>query len=263
MPNKQTKNTDAEKCLTDLERAALENDMKCFGYLLPTNEDELEEFENIFGVTQVMLPESLKNPDFLFKVKSSESKLKPVKKSEKKQADKKKVAKAPIKTFAANAYFKKLVLAAEIATELHNEFAFGHVKFVKVQYLCDQVCNMNLASNYGRYAAGPLDPKLMYSIDAEFIKRKWFKVSKTTYGYKYIPDEKATEYKKYYPNYFGSIADKISFIINLFRKENSDFCEIVATLFAVWKELLEKNQLIDDSALISSFYGWSERKKKI
>ena len=53
-----------------------------------------------------MLPESLKNPDFLFKVKSSESKLKPVKKSEKKQVDKKKSCHKLIKTFAANAYFK-------------------------------------------------------------------------------------------------------------------------------------------------------------
>ena len=44
MTKKQTKNTDTEKCLTDLERAALEKDMKRFGYLLPTNKDELEEF---------------------------------------------------------------------------------------------------------------------------------------------------------------------------------------------------------------------------
>ena len=29
----------------------------------------------------------------------------------------------------------KTSTSVEIATELHNEFSFGHVKFVKVQYL--------------------------------------------------------------------------------------------------------------------------------
>lgn len=250
-------------CLSAKEAKALQEDMKRFGYLLPTSDEELEAFENIFGTTKVMLPAHLKKPDFIDKKKaSSESNLKPVKEKAKGISTKKKVASAPVKKITANAYFKKLVLAAEITTQLHKEYSFGHIKFVKLQYLCDQVSNIELESNYRKFAAGPLDPKLIYSIDAEFKRRKWFSVTKTNYGYKYAPDVNAQEYKIYYLRYFGNVQDKISYIIDLFRKEKSDFCEIVATLFAVWKENLEMNKSINDITLTKSFYAWSLEKRR-
>jgi hypothetical protein len=262
--SKSTKhNTKTHTCLSTKEAKALQDDLKRFGYLLPTSDEELEAFENIFGTTKVMLPAHLKNPDFIANKKaSSESNLKPVKEKASADGAKKKVAAAPVKKITANAYFKKLVLAAEITTQLHKEYSFGHIKFVKVQYLCDQVSNMDLESNYRKFAAGPLDPKLIYSIDAEFKRRKWFVVTKTNYGYKYAPDVNAQEYKIYYLRYFGNVQDKINYIIDLFRKEKSDFCEIVATLFAVWKEYLENNKPINDSMLAKSFYAWSPEKKR-
>ena len=59
--------TSSNSSLTKKEKSALENDLKQFGYLLPTNDEELEEFQKIYGTTQVMFPEHLKNTDFLFK----------------------------------------------------------------------------------------------------------------------------------------------------------------------------------------------------
>jgi hypothetical protein len=197
----------------------------------------------MFGVTKVMMPEHLKNQDFPSSGKNFiNKKLKLIKENFSESAPKK-VAKAPIKTITANAYFKKLVLAAEIATQLHKEYFFGHIKFVKIQFLCDQICSMDLSTNYGKYAAGPYDPKLMHSIDREFMKRKWFQITKTSYGFRYAPDINANEYKKYYLRYFNDFSPTIDHIINLFRKKDSDFCEIVATLFASWKEKLEKKRL--------------------
>lgn len=257
-------NTKNHPCLSAKEAKALQEDMKRFGYLLPTSDEELEAFENIFGTTKVMLPAHLKTPDFIDKKNaSSGSNLKPVKEKATANSSKKKVAVAPVKKITANAFFKKLVLAAEITTQLHKEYTFGHLKFVKLQYLCDQVSNIDLESNYKKFAAGPFDPKLIRSIDAQFKKRKWFSVTKTEYGgYKYAPDTNSEEYKKYYSRYFGDVHESISYIIDLFRKEKSDFCEIAATLFAVWKEHLEKNKPISDSTLSKSFYAWSPEKKR-
>lgn len=262
--SKSTKqNTKTHTCLSAKEAKALQEDLKRFGYLLPTSDDELEAFENIFGTTKVMLPAHLKNPDFIDKKNaSSESNLKPVKEKATGNSNKKKVAAAPVKKITANSYFKKLVLAAEITTQLYKEYSFGHIKFVKLQYLCDQVSKIELESNYRKFAAGPLDPKLIYSIDAEFKRRKWFSVTKTNYGYRYAPDINSEDYKTYYLRYFGNVQDKINYIIDLFRREKSDFCELVATLFAVWKEHLEKNKPINDNALTKSFYAWSPEKKR-
>lgn len=159
-------------------------------------------------------------------------------------------------------YFKKVVLAAEIAAQLYKEPTFGHVKFVKLLYLAENVCKMSLNTNYGRYAAGPLDPKLLYSIDSEFKKQKWFNVSKSEYGYKYEPAENIDRYKVYFLNYFKNENEDIQHLIDLLRDKKTDFCEIVATLFHVWSDLKISNALVNNSALISGFYNWDKAKKR-
>ena len=244
--------------LTPQEQKAIEEDLRHFGYLLPTTDEELEAFEQIYGTTQVIFPEHLKDPQFLF------AKSKHINYND--RVHLKKVSGISKNESVGNKksdYFKKIVLAAEIANELHDEPTFGHKKFVKIQFLCEEVCNMELSTNYKKYAAGPLDAKQMYTIDAEFKRQKWFQaVPRQNFGFKYKPLENVENYKKYYSRYYRGQAEKIEIIINLFRKQKSDFCEIIATLYAVWKELSEEKTTIADSVLIKKFYDWHEQKHK-
>jgi len=113
--------------LSEKEQIELYNDLAFFGYLLPTNETELDEFEKIYGTTQTILPKKFESPNFL-KNKKITKKANIAVSSEKKD------------------YFKKMVLAAEITSELYSENTFGHKKFVKVLYLCEEVCSMNLST---------------------------------------------------------------------------------------------------------------------
>ncbi|GHN00517.1 hypothetical protein WSM22_20060 [Cytophagales bacterium WSM2-2] len=255
----KTKGKTDTQDLTPNDKKNLQADMRRFGYLLPTNDEELEEFNKIFGKTQVMFPEHLKRPAFLNEKKTVKSvsvqKAAPVKAQTSLKSAK---TSAQIK----NDYFKKLVLAAEIANQLYEEPTFGHVKFVKVYFLCDQVCNMRLSSSYAKYAAGPLDPKQMHSIDAEFKKRKWFSITETRYGYRYQPDMKLDEYRTYYGRYFRNSVDDIARVVDLFRKHKSDFCEIVATIFYIWKELLQNHRLVNSASLIGDFYAWDQKKRR-
>jgi hypothetical protein len=259
----KTKGKTENKDLTPNEKSNLQADMRRFGYLLPTNDEELEEFNKIFGKTQVMFPDHLKRPAFLSDKHATEKtgKPAPVKKAVPVKA-KASAKDSKTATQIKNDYFKKLVLAAEIADQLHAEPTFGHVKFVKVYFLCDQVCNMQFNSAYGKYAAGPLDPKQMHSIDAEFKSRKWFSITNTKYGFRYSPAEKLDEYRTYYKGYFRNSADDIARILNLFRKQKSDFCEIVATIFYLWKEHLENHKLVNDASLIKHFYAWDKKKER-
>ena len=234
------------------ETKSIESILLDTGFRLPVTDEEIDKYEKIFGNTDIILPKVIDSSDFLF---NEPQKLRGVKKTKTKvvSIDSQK-----------NDYFKKLVLAAEIASQLHAEPTFGHKKFVKIYYLCEEVCIMKLSTNYVEHAAGPLDPKQMYTIDAEFKKKKWFKVTKRAggYGYNYHPDENINEYKKYYPRYFNNQEELINRVINLFRKESSDFCEIIATIFFIWKKANFNNLKIDNEFLITHFYDWGEQKKR-
>ena len=173
---------------------------------------------------------------------------------------------AQLASQSKNIYFKRAVLAAEIAAQLHNEFAFGRVKFQKLVYMCEHAAHMNLEHRYQKQAAGPFDNKFMHTIDKEFKKQKWFSVEKVIDNnisrYKYTPLENIENYKRYYDNYYKHLDDSIQFIIELFRKKKTDFTELATTVFACYLELKENHTAIPKDLLLKLFYDWSEKKKR-
>lgn len=163
-------------------------------------------------------------------------------------------------------FFKRTVLAAEIAFQLHNEPTFGRVKFQKLVYLCEHIAKMGLNGQYSKQVAGPFDNKFMHTIDTQFKKQKWFEAEKIIQNgitrYKYKALESSNNYKKYYDNYFNDSKTEIEYVINLFRKEKTDLAEISATLYGCLIDLQEKNILINNESLLIAFYNWSDEKKK-
>lgn len=161
-------------------------------------------------------------------------------------------------------YFKRAVLAAEIASQLCSEPTFGRIKFQKLVYLCEHAAHMNLQHRYSKQAAGPFDNKFMHSIDREFTKQNWFAVEKVKEGDfirpKYTPLPTCDNYKKYYHSYFENEAEQIGYVISLFRKAKTDKTEIAATLFACSLELQSNGEIITDKRLLELFYNWSKRK---
>lgn len=165
-----------------------------------------------------------------------------------------------------NIYFKRVVLAAEIVSELHDEPTFGRVKFQKLVFLCEHVAHMNLEKRYLKLAAGPFDNKFMHTIETDFRRLNWFAVEKITSANitrsKYVPLEKWEGYKKYYSAYFRDTQNEIKSIIDLFRQKNTAFAEISATLFACFLELKDTGGKMDEDQLLSRFYAWSENKQQ-
>jgi uncharacterized protein YwgA len=166
----------------------------------------------------------------------------------------------------SNVFFQRVVLSAEIAFQLHTESTFGRIKFQKLVYLCEHAANMDLNDRYAKQAAGPFDNRFMHSIEAQFLKNKWFEVEKIIDGKYtrsvYKPSDDPEGYKKYYNAYFKKSEDKIQYIIDLFRKLKTDPTEIAATLYACLIELKQNNNIINESTLLTKFYNWSEAKKR-
>lgn len=171
-----------------------------------------------------------------------------------------------IKDKPKNVYFKRVVLAAEIVSKLHDEPTLGRIKFQKLVYLCEHTVGMELQKRYAKQAAGPFDNKFMHSINKEFEKNKWFSVIKERKdGFertKYIPSENQDGHRSYYQNYFKNEDEKIQYIIELFRKLTTDKTELAATLFSCVLELQSKHSLVNKSELLKLFYDWSEKKKR-
>lgn len=163
--------------------------------------------------------------------------------------------------------FKRVVLAAEITAQLYRERKFGSVKQEKIIYLCEKHIGLeeDIESQYYRQAAGPYDPKTKRSIENNFRKQKWFDVKREPgKRVKYIPLEKMGEHKKYFGRYFRQHSHKIHWIIELLRPFTSQQCEMVATLYAAWNDLLLKGDTPTDQSIIDEvLYRWHESKQLI
>ncbi|MCK4663581.1 MAG: restriction endonuclease subunit S [Bacteroidales bacterium] len=163
-------------------------------------------------------------------------------------------------------YFRRVVLAAEIASQLHDQPTFGHVKLQKLVYLCEQISEMKLHSNYSKQAAGPYDRKFMHSIDSEFNRQKWFEVKQESVNritkYIYTPFVHIHKYKKYYNNYYSEYDKDIQSLISTFKIATSKQIELIATLYACWEDINVKKENFSYDRLVKDFYNWSEEKGK-
>ncbi|MFX3626068.1 MAG: restriction endonuclease subunit S [bacterium] len=161
-------------------------------------------------------------------------------------------------------FFKRACLAAEITYQLHTENTFGHTKLQKLQFLCEHAAKMNLQNHYVKAAAGPYDYDFMNSIDNEFAKQGWFiaKPRENSKGIYYTTLATPKGYKTSYQHFFNAVDDKIQHLIDLFRNQKTDFCEVIATFYAVWVDLKTNKQEIIPDSLIANFYKWHEKKER-
>lgn len=162
--------------------------------------------------------------------------------------------------------YKRAVLSAKIINEMHEEKYFGAVKLEKILYLCETHLGITLNGKYKKEAAGPYDAKSRYEVEDILKIKKWFDVQKVTNGSveitKYLPLENCHEIKTLYCDVFAGSLSKIDKLMDLFKGKNSDFCESIATLYAVWKNRLNNNLTCSNSELIADFKMWSKSKER-
>ena len=165
---------------------------------------------------------------------------------------------------SANVHFRRSVLAAEIAERLYEEPTFGHVKMEKMLFLAERLCHIDIGSHYHRDAAGPYDNRALRSIDSQLKKQKWFDVKRTEKGNRYVPMQNCGKHKTYFDKYFSAVLPTFDKIIDTFKKQNTERCEIVATLYSAWEDLLHSNKPFTDADIVNEVLNnWHESKKRI
>lgn len=171
-----------------------------------------------------------------------------------------------VKTSAttANVHFRRSVLAAEIAERLYDEPTFGHVKMEKILFLTERLCHIDIGSHYHRDAAGPYDNRALRSIDSQLKKQKWFDVKRTEKGNRYVPMQNCGKHKTYFDKYYSTVLPTFEKIIDTFKTQNTERCEIVATLYSAWEDLLHSNKPFTDADIVNEVLNnWHESKKRI
>lgn len=163
----------------------------------------------------------------------------------------------------ANAFFKRSVFAAEIIERMHHEPTFGHVKFQKMLFLAENICNIDLATHYHRDAAGPYDNRMLRSVDSQLSKQKWFRCEKRDKGYRYIPLENEGKYRQYFERYFSDQEEQLSALCKRFMTATTEQCEIVATLYSAWKDLLAVGHPSDARIVDEVLNHWHPSKQRI
>jgi len=239
------------KKIKDIDPKTTDYILGSVGIIFPRTERELDNFNRLFSENNFDLGDYTPNPDKIIE----------------KQHDKTFSKKAKLKfSSKKNTYFKRTVLAAEITSQLYMEPTFGTVKLQKLMFLCENIDEMNISFEYSKQAAGPYDNKFMHSIGSEFLKHNWFKVEKIKSGNIYrnifTPLEKAGCHKEYYQHYFPNKQEKIQWFIDTFRKEKTDWVELIATLYACWMELLTSRKIVSEESLLVLLYDWSKEKQK-
>ena len=165
---------------------------------------------------------------------------------------------------SANVHFRRSVLAAEIAERLYEEPTFGHVKMEKILFLTERLCHIDIGSHYHRDAAGPYDNRALRSIDSQLKKQKWFEVKRTEKGNRYVPMQNRGKHKTYFDKYFSAVLPTFEKIIETFKTQNTERCEIVATLYSAWEDLLHSNKSFTDADIVNEVLNnWHESKKRI
>lgn len=168
------------------------------------------------------------------------------------------------KAKGANVHFKRSVLAAEIANRLCEEPTFGHVKMEKLIFLTEHLCHIDTGSHYHRDAAGPYDNTALRSIDKQMKQHQWFALTKKDKGYRYLPMDKRGDHKKYFDRYYAAVLPLFDKVIETFKTSTTEQCEIVATLYSAWNDLLHRSQpFTDDDILNEVLNHWHDSKKRI
>ncbi|MEG2916266.1 MAG: restriction endonuclease subunit S, partial [Oscillospiraceae bacterium] len=167
-------------------------------------------------------------------------------------------------TKQANVHFKRSVWAAEIVDRLCNEPTFGHVKMEKMIFLTEHLCGVDIGSNYHRDAAGPYDNRAIRSIDSQLKKQNWFEAKREERAIRYIPLSKRGGHKDYFNKYFSDVQADFDKVINTFSNWNTERCEIVATLYSAWKDIVSAQKSYSDEDIINEVLNnWHESKKRI
>lgn len=162
---------------------------------------------------------------------------------------------------------RRLAVVCTLVNRLADDQHFGRTKMAKLFYMADITQKLDLQTTYYREAAGPLDIEAVYDEQVGFealaVENGYAAIEKDGQWIRYRRGPRLDSGMERARSLLGNQRRKLNRLIDTFRPLNTDRCEIVATLFACWNDLLIDGQTATDDAIIEQFLGaWHEKKRR-
>ena len=160
-------------------------------------------------------------------------------------------------------FFKRAAIASYAVDRLHARKTFGRVQLEKVLYLCEAHVGLDLEGEYGRRAAGPLDPDI-YKIEGLARKHNWFEPrQRHGFGIEYRTGDKIADRCGAARTLLGKKIAEMDRLLTWFEKMTTEQAEVFATVFAAWNDFLVDRAEPTDDQIVEQVRGhWHESKER-
>lgn len=176
------------------------------------------------------------------------------------------VREVPAVSVADRARFR-LILGAEVIDNLAHRKSFGRVKFQKVLYLTEVHAGCaEMGGRYLREAAGPLDRDMMLEMDEE-LARVGHAIALQPEGaggqVRYEQRGAKGAYRGELVAMLGARTVRLDQLIALVADLDTKSIEAVATLYAVWNDLMLDGLPVADETIVSGVLNdWHPEKRE-
>ncbi|MDB5320020.1 MAG: restriction endonuclease subunit [Phycisphaerales bacterium] len=159
-------------------------------------------------------------------------------------------------------------VAAFLVHEFKTDSHFHRTKLEKLNHLLEYHCGVELRRKPIRDERGPNDFRALLEAErfAAGAAQGWFTVHDNPdgYGYDYRPGPRLAAAANEQRRAFGDKLPDVQRLVNLLRDKPTKECEIIATLYAAWNDLLLAGQRPGDDAIVrEARENWHPSKKKI
>jgi hypothetical protein len=237
------------------------------GAIIPTTVEDVRRAKTRLTARPVTVPPHLRNPDAILKKIADP------------ECPKANVL-VPVATLRGNVdascsnvrhkkgsiFFRRAAFDAYVIHALADDENLGRTKIEKITHLTEYHCGIDFEREPLRDAAGPVDYHSRRKVESLASKQHWYSIidAENRPGVKYVPGPQILEALPIAKRTMGIRKAAVDVLIELMRPLDTTMCEIAATLYAAWNDLLLAGDApTDEKIMREARENWHPKKLRI
>ena len=164
-----------------------------------------------------------------------------------------------------------VVIAARVISQMGDVPSFGRVKLQKLLFLSTHHARVGAINDqYVRMQAGPLDMQMLTGVLERLDQLRWFRECQRSQnhqsnsnGYVYERLSCADDYRKHLAVVTAEQLTLIDHVCDSLRSWPTEDCELLATVYAAWNDLLLWRHPVSEDAIFEQLHEhWHESKRR-
>jgi hypothetical protein len=163
-------------------------------------------------------------------------------------------------------FFRRAAFDAYVIHALADDENLGRTKIEKITHLTEYHCGIDFEREPVRDAAGPVDYYSRRKVESLASKQGWYSAAgaENRLGVKYVPGPNILAALPIATRTLGIHKAAVDALIELMRPLDTTRCEIAATLYAAWNDLLLAGEAASDEKIMrEARENWHPNKLRI